>query len=69
MQKVVSLQTPIHMSNSHTEFSWILSNGLGEDSVTNGRTDGDDCNIPIAFKKNARKAKNVKKFVTDEGLE
>ena len=31
---------PIHLSNSHTKFSWILSNDLGRDSVTDGQTDG-----------------------------
>ena len=31
---------PIHVSNSHTKFGWISSNGLGGDSVTDGRTDG-----------------------------
>ena len=25
------------MNNSHTKFGWILSNGLGGDSVTDGR--------------------------------
>ena len=39
----------IHVTNSHTKFGWILSNGLGGDSVTDGRTDGDYCNIPDAF--------------------
>ena len=43
------------MSNPHTKFGWILSNGLGGDSVTDGgtdrRTDEGDCNIPDAFLK------------------
>ena len=43
----------IHVSNSHTKFGWISSNGLGGDSVTDGRTDGQtdggNWNIPIAF--------------------
>ena len=31
---------PIHVSNSHTKFGWISSNGLGEDSLTvEGRTE------------------------------
>ena len=33
---------PIHVSNSHTKFSWISSNGLGGDSITDrqqGRID------------------------------
>ena len=29
----------IHVGNSHTKFGWILSNGLGGDSVTDGRTE------------------------------
>ena len=40
----------IHVSQSHTKFGWISSNGLG-DSVTVGRTDGGDCKNPIAFLK------------------
>ena len=44
---------PIHVSNSHTKFDWIASNGLRGESVTDGRTDGrkdgDDCNIPTLF--------------------
>ena len=46
---------PLHVSNTHTKFGWISSNGLGGDSVTDGRTDGrtdgGDCNIPNAFLK------------------
>ena len=30
----------IHVSNSRTKFGWISSNGLGGDSITDGRTDG-----------------------------
>ena len=40
----------IHVSNSHTEFGWISSSGLG-DSITDRRTDGGDYNIPFAFLK------------------
>ena len=29
---------PLHVSNSHTKFGWILSNGLVGDSVADGRT-------------------------------
>ena len=29
----------IHVSNSHTKFGWISSNGLVGDSVTDGRTE------------------------------
>ena len=54
-QKKCAVAHPIHVSNSHTKFGWILSNGLGGDSVTDGRTDGrtdgGDCNIPDAFLK------------------
>ena len=42
---------PIHVSNAHTKFGWISSNGLGGDSVTDRRTDGGDCNIPDSFLK------------------
>ena len=46
----------IYVSNSHTKFSWILSNGLGGDSITDRRTDrrmvGGNYNIPFAFLKN-----------------
>ena len=31
---------PIHVSNSHTKFGWISSNGLGGDSITDRRTGG-----------------------------
>ena len=55
--KKCAVARPIHVSNSHTRFGWILSNGLGGDSVTDGwtdgRTDGGDCNIPDAFFKKA----------------
>ena len=66
-QKKCAVAHPIHVSNSHTKFGWISSNGLGGDSVTDGRTDrrtdgqtdgrtdgrtdGGDCNIPYAFLK------------------
>ena len=30
---------PPHSCDSHTKFGWISSNGLGGDSVTDGRTD------------------------------
>ena len=43
------------MSNSHTKFGLISSNGLGVDSITDRRTDGQtdegDFNIPFAFLK------------------
>ena len=41
--------TPLHVSNSHTKFGWISANGLEGDSVTVGRMEGGNCNIPIAF--------------------
>ena len=53
--KKCAVAHPIHVTNSHTKFGWISSNGLGGDSVTDGRTDGrtdgGDCNIPDAFLK------------------
>ena len=49
-KKKYAFAPPIHVSNSHTKFGWILSNGLG-DSVTDRRTDGGYCNIPDAFLK------------------
>ena len=45
----IAVARPIHVSNSHTKFGWISSNGVGGDSVTDGQTDGGDCNIPDAF--------------------
>ena len=39
-QKVSAIASPIHVSNSHTYFGWISPNGLGGDSVTDGRTEG-----------------------------
>ena len=39
------------MSNSHTEFGWISSIGLEEDSVTDGRTERGECHVSIAFNK------------------
>ena len=39
-KKKCAVARPIHVSNSHTKFGWISSNGLGGDSITDGRTDG-----------------------------
>ena len=39
-QKKADVARPIHVSNSHTKFVWISSNGLGGDSITDKRTDG-----------------------------
>ena len=50
-QKKSAVARPIHVSNSHTKYGWISSIGLGGDRVTDGRTDGGDCNIPDAFLK------------------
>ena len=50
-KKKSAVAHPIHVSNIHTKFGWISTNGLGGDSVTDGRTDGGDCNIPDAFLK------------------
>ena len=33
-----AVASPIYVSNSHTKFCWILSNGLGGGSVTDRRT-------------------------------
>ena len=30
---------PIHVSNLHTKFGWILSDGLGGDSITDRQMD------------------------------
>ena len=38
-KKSFAVAHPIHVSNSHTKFSWISPNGLG-DSVTVGQTKG-----------------------------
>ena len=37
-KKNVAVARHIHVSNSHTKFGWISSNGLGGDSVTDRRT-------------------------------
>ena len=36
--KKCAVARPIHVSNSHTKFSWISSNGLAGDSITDGQT-------------------------------
>ena len=38
--KKCAVAHPFHVSNSHTKFGWISSNGLGGDSVTDRRTGG-----------------------------
>ena len=38
---------PIHVSNLHIKFGWILSIGLGGDNVSIGHTDGGDYNIMV----------------------
>ena len=38
-QKKFDVARPIHVSNSHTKFGWISSNGLGGDSIRDRRTD------------------------------
>ena len=38
-KKKFDVARPIHVSNSHTILGWILSNGLGGDSITDRRTD------------------------------
>ena len=39
-KKMFDVARPIYVSNSHTKFGWISSNGLGGDSITGRRTDG-----------------------------
>ena len=39
-KKKFDVARPIHVSNSHTKFGWISSNGLGGDSITDRQTDG-----------------------------
>ena len=39
-KKICAVAHPIHVSNSHTKFGWIWSNGLGVGSMTVGLTDG-----------------------------
>ena len=39
-QKKIDVARPIHVSNSHTKFGWISSNGLGGDSITDRQQDG-----------------------------
>ena len=46
--KKCAVAHPIHVSNSHTKFGWISSNGLGGDSVTDGQTDGQTEAIAIS---------------------
>ena len=38
--KKFDVARPIHMSNSHTKFGLIASNGLGGDSITDRQQDG-----------------------------
>ena len=38
---VFAVAQPIHVSNTHTEYGWISSNGLGGDSITVGRVEFD----------------------------
>ena len=39
---------PIRVRNSRTKFGWILSNGLGSDSIMDGQIDGGNYNIGIS---------------------
>ena len=62
-QNKTDVARPILVSNSPTKFRWISSNGLGGDSITDERTEGQtgggDCNIPFTFLK-----KSVGKITT-----
>ena len=49
--KKFDVARPIHVSNSHTKFGCISSNGLGGENITDRRTDGGDYNIPLTFLK------------------
>ena len=49
-QKKFDVARLIHVSNSHTKFGWISSNGLGGDSVTDRRTEAITIS-PSLFKK------------------
>ena len=35
-----AIKRPIHGSNSHNKVGWISSNGLGGETITDGRADG-----------------------------
>ena len=48
-----SVARSIQVSNSHTKFSLLSSNGLGGDSITDG-TGGSDYDIPFTFLKKMR---------------
>ena len=48
-QKRCAVACPIHVSDSHTKFGWILFNGFGGDSITDRRRR--DHNILRCFKK------------------
>ena len=63
-QKKCAVARLIHVTNSHTKFGWISSNGLGGDSVRDRRTDGGDCNIPDAFLKKRGDNKPIKQTKT-----
>ena len=39
-KKIYYVARPIYVSNSHTKFGWISSNGLGGDSITDRQQDG-----------------------------
>ena len=49
-QKKCAVARPIHVSNSHTKCGWFSSNGLGGDSLTDGRTEAIAIS-PSLFKK------------------
>ena len=58
-QKKCAIARPIHVSNSHTKFGWISSNGLGEESVTDGPTEAIAIS-PDAFLKKRGDNKEIK---------
>ena len=52
-QKKFDGTRPIHVSNSHTKFGRFSSNGLGVDSITDGRTEAITIS-PSLFQKSMR---------------
>ena len=60
--KKCAVACPIHVSNSHTKFGWVSSNGLRGDSVTEGQMDRgmllqmDSCWVLSMLEKVAKKS-------------
>ena len=60
-KKICAVARPVHVSNSHTKFGWISSNGFGGDSVTDGQTEAIAIS-PSLFLKKQCPEKNVQKL-------